>query len=86
MDKKAVAGKILKIVRDQDRGFGSAKDGISVFGQPQTLQREAMQAIDAWMRQNDSNQIIGFVYMLQTQSILSEKAVNTLIDQINDAK
>lgn len=85
MDKRAVAERILKIVQNQTSGFGSATDGFSMFGQSQSLQPNAMQAIDAWMQQNDKEPILGFVYTLQTRGILSEEATNKLIDQINDA-
>lgn len=85
MDKQAVANRILKIVQNQTSGFGSAKDGFSVFGQSQSLQPDAMKAVDAWMRQNDKEPLLGFVTMLQTMDILSEQATDTLIDQINDA-
>ena len=85
MDKIVVAERILKIVRNQSSGFGSAKDGISVVAQPQSLQVDATRAIDVWMRKNDNEPIQGFVMLLQTMNILSEEATNTLIDQIIEA-
>jgi hypothetical protein len=85
MEKHAVAERILKIVQNQTSGFGSAKDGFSMFGQPQSLQQDMVRAIDLWMRQNEKEPVLGFVMMLQTMNILFEEATNTLIDQINDA-